>query len=86
VAVRGLILLASALALAGCTVTEPVAVVVRDIPGGIMRGTTMASLIGESFSVSNGSPSSGGDYNTLDTSPTISIPVLCSDGRKVFMR
>jgi hypothetical protein len=46
----------------------------------------MASLIGESFSVSNGSPSSGGDYNTLDTSPTISIPVLCSDGRKVFMR
>jgi hypothetical protein len=42
----------------------------------------MASLIGESFSESNGSPSSGGDYNTLDTSPTISIPFLCSDGPK----
>ncbi len=24
----------------------------------------------------------GGDCNALDTSPTISIPVLCGDGRK----
>ena len=32
--------------------------------------------------VSNGSLTCGGDYNDLDTSPTISIPVLCSDGRK----
>jgi hypothetical protein len=80
--VRGVILFASAVALAGCAVTEPVAVVSKGIPGGIMRGTTTASLSGGSFSVSNGSLSCGGDYNALDTSPTISIPVLCSDGRK----
>jgi hypothetical protein len=42
----------------------------------------MASLSGGSFSVSNGSLSCSGDYNTLDTSPTISIPVLCGDGRE----
>src|SRR6202042_1792242 len=47
-----------------------------------MRGTTTASVSGGSFSVSNGSLTCGGDDNALDTSPTISIPVLCSDGRK----
>lgn len=69
---------------AGCsmTITEPVAVISKDIPGGIMRGTTTASLSGGSFSVSNGTLSCGGDYNALDQSPTISIPVLCNDGRK----
>jgi hypothetical protein len=80
--VRGLILFASALVLAGCAVTDPVAVVSKGIPGGIMRGTTTASLSGGSFSLSIGSLTCGGDYNALDTSPTISIPVLCSDGRK----
>jgi hypothetical protein len=73
---------ALALALAGCAITEPVAVVSKGIPGGILRGTTTASLSGGSFSVSNGLLTCGGDYNALDTSPTISIPVLCSDGRK----
>jgi hypothetical protein len=81
-AVRGLILLGSALVLAGCAITEPVAVVSKGIPGGIMRGTTTASLGGGSFSVSNETLTCGGDYNALDTSLTISIPVLCSDGRK----
>ena len=47
-----------------------------------MRRTTTASLSGSSLSVSNGPLNCGGDYNALDTSPTISIPVLCSDGRK----
>ena len=47
-----------------------------------MRGTTTASLSGGSFSVSNGSLMCGGDENDLDISLTISIPVLCSDGRK----
>jgi hypothetical protein len=79
---RGLILIGSGLALAGCAITEPVAVVSKGIPGGVMRGTTTASLSGGSFSVSNGSLTCGGDYNALDSSPTISIPVLCSDGRK----
>jgi hypothetical protein len=68
--------------LVGCSLTEPVAVVSKDIPGGIMRGTTTASLSGGSFSVSNGELTCGGDYNSLDQSPTISIPILCSDGRK----
>jgi hypothetical protein len=79
---RGLIPFVSARALSGCAITEPVAVVSKGIPGGVMRGTTTASLSGGSFSVSNGSLTCGGDYNDLDTSPTISIPVLCSDGRK----
>jgi|ERR1700733_402989 len=48
----------------------------------VMRGTTTASLSGGSFSLSNGLLTCGGAYNALDTSPTISIPVLCSDGRK----
>ncbi len=65
-----------------CTVTEPVAVVSTGIPGEIMRGTTTASLSGGSFNISNGTLSCGGDYNALDQSPTISIPVLCNDGRK----
>ena len=47
-----------------------------------MRGTTTASLSGGSFSVSDGSLTCGVDYNDLDTCATISIPVLCSDGRK----
>jgi hypothetical protein len=68
--------------LALCLFAAGVAVVSKGIPGGIMRGTTTASLSGGSFSVSNGSFTCGGDYNALDTSPTISIPVLCSDGRK----
>jgi hypothetical protein len=46
------------------------------------RNTTIASLSGGSFSVTNGTLSCGGDYNALDQSPTISIPVLCNDGRK----
>ncbi|MGB7972740.1 MAG: hypothetical protein WCF81_00020 [Roseiarcus sp.] len=72
----------AASACAGCAVTEPVAVISKGIPGGVMRGTTTASLSGGSFSVTNGTLSCGGDYNALDQSPTISIPVLCSDGRK----
>jgi hypothetical protein len=82
IGMRGLILLGSALALAGCAVTEPVAVVSKGISGGVMRGTTTASLSGGSFSVSNGSLTCGGDYTALDTSLTISIPLLCTDGRK----
>jgi hypothetical protein len=82
IAVRGLILFGSALVLAGCAITEAVAVVSKGIPGGVMRGTTTASLSGGSFSASNGSLTCGGDYNDLDTCPTISIPVLCSDGCK----
>lgn len=74
----------STLGLAACatSITEPVAVVSKDVPGGILRGTTTAGLSGGSFSVSNGQLSCGGTYDALDASPAISIPVLCNDGRK----
>lgn len=70
------------LSIGGCAITEPVAVISSGIPGGIMRGTTTAAMSGGSFNVSNGSLSCGGTYNALDYSPTISIPILCNDGRK----
>jgi hypothetical protein len=73
---------AALLGLCGCAVTEPVAVVSKGIPGGIMRGTTTAAISGGSFNVSNGTLSCGGTYNALDYSLTISAPVLCNDGRK----
>ena len=47
-----------------------------------MRGTSTASWNGGSFNVSNGRLSCGGTYDANDQSPTITIPVLCSDGRK----
>jgi hypothetical protein len=73
---------AAALCAAGCSTTEPVAVVGKGVPGGIVLGTATASLAGGSFNVSNGVLSCGGDYNALDMSPTITIPLLCNDGRK----
>ncbi len=69
-----------ALLLAGCSVTEPVVVIGKN--GDVLRGTTTAALDGGSFNVSNGKLSCGGSYNSLDTSPTISMAVLCSDGRR----
>jgi hypothetical protein len=69
-----------ALFLAGCSITEPVVVIGKN--GEVPRGTATAALDGGSFNVSNGKVSCGGSYNSLDTSPTISMPVLCSDGRR----
>jgi hypothetical protein len=68
--------------LGACSLTVPVAVVSKDLPGGILRGTATAALEGGSFNVSNGALSCGGSYDALDVSPTITIPVLCNDGRK----
>jgi hypothetical protein len=76
---RTLWLLAAALA-GGCTVTEPVVVIDRE--GRILRGTTTVALSGGSFNVTDGKLNCGGNYDALDTSPTISMPVLCSDGRR----
>jgi hypothetical protein len=71
--------------LAACasTMTVPVAVVSKSVPGGIMRGTNTVSLTEASFNVSNGTLSCGGSYSPLNSSPTISIPVICNDGRNV---
>jgi hypothetical protein len=65
--------------IAGCSTTVPVAVVSKD---GVMRGTSTASLSGGSFEVSRGELKCSGTYNALDTSVTITMPVLCNDGRK----
>jgi hypothetical protein len=79
-----LVLIAALLPTVSCAgpITVPVAVVSKGVPGGIMRGTNTASLSEASFSVSSGTLSCGGSYNPLDTSLTISMPVLCNDGRK----
>ncbi len=74
----------TALPIVSCAgpITVPVAVVSAGVPGGIMRGTNTASFSEASFNVSSGTFSCGGSYNPLDTSLTISIAVLCNDGRK----
>ncbi|HEV2336090.1 MAG TPA: hypothetical protein VGS13_11370 [Stellaceae bacterium] len=73
-------LIAGALLLTGCSITEPVVVIGKK--GEILRGTATASLAGGSFQVTNGKLTCGGSYDSLDTSLTISMPVLCSDGRR----
>jgi hypothetical protein len=74
----------AALPIVSCagSVTVPVAVVSKGVPGGIMRGSNTASLSDATFNVSSGTLSCGGSYSPLNSSLTISIPVLCNDGRK----
>ena len=83
---RGVVVLATAasLSLGACEQHFAIAVVGKDMPGGgVMRGSGVASLSGTgSFNVSGGGLSCGGTYNSLDMSRTITIPVLCNDGRK----
>ena len=73
--------------LCACETTVPVAVIGEN--GETMRGTATAALSGGSFQVSGtlkGIPTTcSGSYNALDTSVTISMPVLCNDGRKGFV-
>jgi hypothetical protein len=47
-----------------------------------MRGTNTVSLSEGSFNVSNWTLSCGGSYDPLDMSHTITMTVLCNDGRK----
>lgn len=68
--------------LTGCgSLTVPAAVRLSD--GTAMVGTTTASVSGGTFKVAtaDGSINCGGNYNALDMSPTISVPVTCSDGK-----
>jgi hypothetical protein len=69
-----------AMLLIGCSVTVPVAVIGQH--GEIMRGTSTASLSGGSFSVTDGKVTCSGSYNALNESQTITIPVLCTGGRR----
>ncbi|MCW4114727.1 hypothetical protein NPA31_007095 [Aurantimonas sp. MSK8Z-1] len=70
--------------LSGCAMTVPVAVISGN--GDVMRGSSTASLSGGSFSVTGRlrgkETTCSGSYDALSSSPTISMPVLCSDGRK----
>jgi hypothetical protein len=67
----------------GCSVTVPVVVIAPT--GQTLRGTAHADLSGCSFSATDGKLTCSGNYNGLDTSTTITMQVLCSDGRKGFV-
>jgi hypothetical protein len=64
--------------LTGCTTTIPVAVIGKNI---ILRGENTFGVSGGSFSVTDGNLTCTGSYNALNQAATITIPILCSDGR-----
>ncbi len=76
-----ILVFAAALAVCGCSITVPVAVVGTGLDGGVLKGTATAALSGGTFTATNGRLTCGGDYDALDSSPTITIPVQCNDGR-----
>jgi hypothetical protein len=65
--------------LAGCSTTIPVAVIGQN--GMILRGENTISVSGGSFSVTDGKLTCTGSYNALNQSQTITIPIICNDGR-----
>ena len=69
----------STFVLSGCAMTIPVAVIGQR--GEILRGENTVSLIEGSFSVTNGKLTCSGSYNPLNHSRTITVTLLCSDGR-----
>lgn len=72
-----------ALLLAGCAITQPVAVISKD--GHIMRGTATASLTGGTFEATDGRLTCGGTYDALSSSLTLNAKVTCNDGRAGFV-
>jgi hypothetical protein len=76
---RKLLFAVIAIACAACTETNPTDVSQnRQI---ILPGTT-AILSGGAFTLSSGTLTCNGDYDSLDMSRTISLPIQCSDGRR----
>ena len=75
-----LVSIAAATLLVGCSTTIPVAVIGQH--GEIMRGTNTVGISGGSFSVTDGKVTCAGSYNALNDSPTITMPVVCTDGRR----
>ncbi len=76
------VMLLTLVGLAGCgSITLPTAARFED--GTALTGTATASISGGTFQLSQpgGTLSCNGTYDALDTSPTITIPVTCSDGR-----
>lgn len=70
---------AIAFSLIGCATTIPVAVITRD--GHILRGENTVSMASGTFSVTDGKLSCSGSYNPLNESRTITVTVICNDGR-----
>jgi hypothetical protein len=70
--------------LSGCATTVPVAVIGED--GRILTGSNTASMTAGTFSVTDGKLTCSGSYDPWQQSATISMPVLCSDGRKGIIR
>ena len=69
--------------LSACSITVPVVVIGQN--GQVLKGTATADLSGGSFVATDGKLTCSGNYNSLDTSVTITMQVLCSDGRKGFV-
>ena len=68
--------------IAGCgPLVQPVTGIGEN--GEVFRGSVSASLAeGGSFQVSNGAITCAGTYDVHTHGPTVSFPVICSDGRK----
>ncbi|MBN9543165.1 MAG: hypothetical protein J0G32_05170 [Alphaproteobacteria bacterium] len=62
--------------------TSPVAVIGQD--GRVLVGSSTASLYSSHFQVSDGKLTCSGNYDGLNTSLTLTLNVICSDGRKGF--
>ena len=77
------LVMGAAVSLAACSHTAPVAVIGED--GRTLTGSVTASLAGSHFEVSDGKLTCSGNYDGLNTSPTITMPVVCDDGRKGFV-
>lgn len=67
-------------ALTACSVMQPVVVITND--GKTLRGTATATLVNGSFTATDGKVTCGGTYDSLSLDRTISMQVVCSDGRK----
>lgn len=76
--------IATLLLICGCSHTVPVAVIGQD--GHLLTGSSTASLNGSHFEVSDGKLTCSGHYNGYNSSPTITMPVICNDGRKGIVR
>ena len=78
-----ILLLGSLMSLAACAYTVPVAVIGQD--GRVLTGSATASMSGSHFQATDGKLTCSGGYDGTNTSVTITMPVVCNDGRKGFV-
>ena len=72
-------LLLFSLFLPGCAQTLPVVVMTKG--GQVLRGTNTVSMTDGSFSVTDGKLTCSGSYNPLNNAQTITVTLVCNDGR-----